>query len=386
MKRVLTALVVALAGAAGAGVVTAVAAGSAPTSFDVFSGSDRIVVGTTANGAAPPEYRASAAGGQRCSAGSVAATIAGKRVCLKAGQKCKRSLDKQYHRYGFHCHTGRLAKATKPKPTDVFSRKVDVGGFRLAITCRGTGSPTVILESGGGVVAAEAWIFLERTVAKTTRVCSYARAGMGSSDPRTPPGPAPAAKAVEELHALLAGAGISPPYVFGGWSLGAFFSRLYVKRYPAEVAGLVSIDGTPIGVPGEPYWLRPAGFPPIDLIGGPGLPDSYYVAAADAELSASPGLESRPLVVLVRGRADGVPEDRMALWLLWQKRVALLSTSSMLVRADDAGHPIQIERPDLTAEAFRLVIAAVRAQAPLPACAATPLPGKGGTCLDPSSP
>jgi hypothetical protein len=258
-------------------------------------------------------------------------------------------------------------------------------GFRLAITCRGAGTPTVILESGGGA-SAEAWFLLERIVGKTTRVCSYDRAGMGASDPRTPSGPVPAAKAVEELHALLAGAGISPPYVLGGWSLGGFFNRLYVKRYPAEVVGLVSVDGAPIGVPGEPSWLRPPGMPAIDLIGGPGLPDSYYVAAADAELLAAPDLGSRPLVVLKHGRADGAAADYEALWSLWQKRLALLSTSSILVRADDAGHPIQRELPDLTAEAFRLVIAAVRASAHLPACAATSLPGLGGTCLDPTSP
>ena len=104
--------------------------------------------------------------------------IAGKQACLKVGQTCKRSLDKQYHRYGFHCHTGRLAKATKPKPSDDFSRKVDVGGFRLAITCRG-GQSDGHSRSGGGVLSAEAWFLLERIVAKTTRVCSYDRAGLG---------------------------------------------------------------------------------------------------------------------------------------------------------------------------------------------------------------
>jgi pimeloyl-ACP methyl ester carboxylesterase len=328
---------------------------------------------------------ASAEAQKRCPKGAVAATIAGKRVCLKSGQKCKSSRDGQYHRYGFHCHTGRLVRAAKPKPSDAVSRKIDVGGYRLAITCRGKGSPTVVLESGGGV-SAEAWFLLERIVGKTTRVCSYDRAGLGVSDPRKPPGPVPAAKVVEELHTLLAGAGISPPYVLGGWSLGGFFNRLYVKRYPAEVVGLVSVDGTPIGVPGEPSWLRPAGFPPIDLVGGPGFPDSFYLAAAGAELEASPDLGSRPLVVLTHGRADGIPADFEALWSLWQMRTALLSTSSILVRVDDAGHGIQYEFPDLTAEAFRLVIAAVRANATLQACAATTLPDRGGTCLDPSSP
>ena len=321
----------------------------------------------------------SSAAPKSCPKGSVSARIAGKRTCLKAGQTCKRTLDRQYHRYGFHCHTGGLTRS-KPKPPEVFTRKVDVGGFRLAISCRGTGSPTVILESGENA-SAQAWFLLDRMVAKTTRVCSYDRAGLGFSDARVPPDPAPASKVVEELHSLLAGAGISPPYVLGGHSLGGFFNRLYTKRYPADVHGLVGVEGMPIGLAGEPWW----GF--LDLIGGPGGSDSYYLAAARAELAAAPDLGARPLVLLTHGIGPrgASPEDE-ALWLTLQKRIALLSTSSILVRADNAGYAIQTEALDLTAEAFRQVIAAVRARAPLPACSATPLPRLGGTCLDPNSP
>jgi pimeloyl-ACP methyl ester carboxylesterase len=337
-----------------------------------------IVAGAVAP-AAPSVHEASAAAPKSCPKGSVAARIAGKRVCLKAGQRCKRTLDRQYHRYGFHCHTGRLTR-TKPKPPEVFSRKVDVGGFRLAISCRGTGSPIVVLESAENA-SAQAWYLLDRTVAKTTRVCSYDRAGLGLSDARRPPGPVPAANVVEELHRLLAGAGISPPYVLGGWSLGGFFNRLYTKRYPADVLGLVGVEGMPIGLPGEPWW----GF--LDLIGGPGSSDSYYLAAARAELAAAPDLGSRPLVLLTHGIGPrgATPEDE-ALWLKLQKQVALLSTSSILVRADNAGYAIQTEALDLTAEAFRQVIAAARARGPLPACSTTPLTSLGGTCLDPTSP
>jgi pimeloyl-ACP methyl ester carboxylesterase len=320
----------------------------------------------------------------RCRSGTTPAVIAGKSVCLRRGQKCLKRLDRQYHRYGFHCHSGRLTRPIKPKPPEIFRRKVDVGGHRLAISCRGKGSPTVLLESGAGVPSATAWILLEPIVAKTTRVCSYDRAGLGQSEPRRPPGPVLAARVVDELHRLLAGAGISPPYVLGGWSLGGFFNRLYTKRYPAEVVGLVGVDGTPIGLPGE-SWLNPPGQPPIDLIGGPGLPDSYYLAAAGAELAASPDLGARPLVLLTHGREAGAPAEFEALWLKWQKQVALLSTSSILVRVDKAGHGIQRDAPNLTAEAFRQVIAAVRARASLPACAATPIPRMGGTCLDPTS-
>ena len=185
----------------------------------------------------------------------------------------------------------------------------------------------------------------------------------------------PAATVVEELHRLLAGAGIRAPYVLGGWSFGGFFVRLYTKRYPAEVVGLVTVDGTPAGLP--------PGRPDIDLVEGD--PESFRVAAADAELAASPGLGARPLVVLTRGRAEA-PPDLEALWLTLQKQVARLSTTSLLVRANNAGHAIQEQAPGLTAEAFRQVIAAARARALLPACAATPLPRLGATCLDPSSP
>jgi pimeloyl-ACP methyl ester carboxylesterase len=314
-----------------------------------------------------------------CPAGSVAGVVGGKHKCLKTGQLCERKLDRQYHRYGFHCHTGRLTRPRKPKPSDAFSRKIDVGGYRLAISCRGTGAPTVILESGFGNPGSvdrpgSAWSLLRPRLAKTTRVCSYDRAGLGASEARRPPGPVPAAKVVEELHSLLAGADISPPYVLGGWSLGGFFARLYTKRYPSEVLGLVSLDGTPVGLP--------PGLPDPDLIEGGG--ESFYMAAADAELAASPNLGARPLVVLTRGRGIG-PADLEALWLKLQKQVARLSTSSILVRADTSGHAIQYENPDLTAEAFRQVLDSARAGASLPACAATPLPRLRGTCLDPNS-
>ena len=307
---------------------------------------------------------ASAAAPTRCPKGSVPAVIdpkgsphliGGERTCLRRGQSCKRALDLQYRRHGLHCHEG-------ARLTAFFSRKVDVGGFRLAITCRGIGSPTVVLESGGGW-GASAWFLIEPWVAKTTRVCSYDRAGLEESDDRLPPGPETAAKIVEELHSLLAGAGISPPYVLGGWSLGGVLTRMYTKRYPAEVVGLVSVDATPWGLPGEPFLEPPA----IGLW-----------AEAAAELAASPDLGTRPLVVLF---AKVWPDA----WVKWDKQIALLSTSSILIRADGAGHAIQIDAPRLTGEAFRLVIKAVRRNAPLPACAATRLPDLDATCLDPTS-
>jgi pimeloyl-ACP methyl ester carboxylesterase len=71
-------------------------------------------------------------------------------------------------------------------------------------------------------------------------VCAYDRAGLGFSDPAGLPRDASAV--VRDLHALLQGAAIAPPYVLVGWSSGGLYTRLYQYRFPHEVAGLVEVD------------------------------------------------------------------------------------------------------------------------------------------------
>lgn len=44
-----------------------------------------------------------------CAKGTVNATIGGKRVCLRSGQRCSKRFDRQYHAYWLHCHSARLA-------------------------------------------------------------------------------------------------------------------------------------------------------------------------------------------------------------------------------------------------------------------------------------
>ena len=73
-----------------------------------------------------------------CPAESVPALVQGRPRCLTIVQTCKRTLDPTFHRYAFHCHNGSLIRPAS------FAMRVNVGGHRLAISCRGRGRPTVI--------------------------------------------------------------------------------------------------------------------------------------------------------------------------------------------------------------------------------------------------
>lgn len=116
---------------------------------------------------------------------------------------------------------------------------VAVGGTRLHLDCRGTGSPTVVLEAGATGFAAT-WGWVQPRVARETRVCAYDRAGMGWSgdavSTRT------ATSVAQELHDALTAAGEQGPFVLAGHSLGGIFAQVYATQYPGEVAGLVLVD------------------------------------------------------------------------------------------------------------------------------------------------
>jgi pimeloyl-ACP methyl ester carboxylesterase len=115
-------------------------------------------------------------------------------------------------------------------------RLVDIGGRKLHINCTGAGSPTVVLEGGGGAFAID-WTLVQPRVAESTRVCSYDRAGLGWSDP----GPSHEAveQIVSDLHGLLQKAGENKPYVLVGASIGGIYIRAYQRTYPNEVGALV---------------------------------------------------------------------------------------------------------------------------------------------------
>ena len=127
---------------------------------------------------------------------------------------------------------------------------VDVGDHKLHVHCTGTGSPTVVLESGAGDFAATlGWI--APVVAKDTRVCVYDRAGRGWSEPAD--SPQDATQIAADLRTVLRRTDVPGPYVLAGHSFGGLYVLTYAANYPDDVAGMVLVDSTaPKAAAGEP--------------------------------------------------------------------------------------------------------------------------------------
>jgi pimeloyl-ACP methyl ester carboxylesterase len=270
---------------------------------------------------------------------------------------------------------------------------VDVGGYRMHINCTGTGSPTVVIDAGLGAWSLE-WSRVQAEVAKTTRVCTYDRAGMGYSE--AGPLPRNAEQFAKELHTLLERANIAGPYVLAGHSLGGLPVRVFVHNYPTEVAGVVLIDSmSPRQMtqpPSEIESKTPAQSSGVSLpsllarIGlvrvlarqlitqnlpaeaqpaytafsvtprsvqawvdeGAGLQES--LAQADAVKSFG----DLPLIVLT-----GVI-DEQAGWQDWQVELLPLSSNSQQIVVENSGHNIHLDQPEAAVTAIADMVSQLR--------------------------
>lgn len=120
----------------------------------------------------------------------------------------------------------------------------DIGGLELYLSCKGSGSPTIIhlhgsIEDptlsgtmGGG--------YIQSQLSDRYRVCTYDRRNAGKSEEVG--GYWTGKTAVADMHALLDAAGLKPPYVLLGASFGGLIAHLYAATYPDEVVGMVLLD------------------------------------------------------------------------------------------------------------------------------------------------
>ena len=129
-------------------------------------------------------------------------------------------------------------RTANPPPGHMY----DVSGYAMHLYCTGTGSPTLVLESGHGEDFT-VWGKVQPALSLVTRTCSYDRAGFGWSGAQ--PGARDAVHIADQLHALLLKAGITSPIVLMGHSGGGLYARVYASRFPRGMAGLVLVDAFP---------------------------------------------------------------------------------------------------------------------------------------------
>jgi pimeloyl-ACP methyl ester carboxylesterase len=270
--------------------------------------------------------------------------------------------------------------AATPPP----GRLVDVGGHRLHIWCTGSGTPSVILETGLGGSSAD-WGFVQPEVAGFTRVCSYDRAGMGYSDPG--PSPRTTRRIAHELAQLLDRGGVSGPVILVGASIGGLTARVFASEHAERVAGLVLVDashedqredvpqiaplvpflssvgvlrllGVSFGLP--PASLAPSvrGFARATAFRAAGqkaaVDEIMHLQESAAEVRATRRKLTVPVVVVTAGRgADAV-------WRDLQRDQVGLSQRGCQVIADQSGHAVAVGQPQVVVDAIRATVDAAR--------------------------
>lgn len=254
--------------------------------------------------------------------------------------------------------TGAPPAGATPNP-----RTVAVDGRDITIDCRGEGQPTVILESDFGVPM-DTWNAVVGPVGETARVCRYDRppaaAGPGSASDRM----------VNQLRALLAAAGESPPYILVGEGFGGLNAQLFARRHADEVLGVVLVDA-----PHPDFEARLA-----DLLSpeqqaarqaklerNPEGVRHADILAAGAAVAAAPGFPPVSTVVIRRGLTPSEtdpawPTDQVeALRAELAQQMALLGDPDRpVVVAEMSAGRVQESEPGLVLEAIEFCLEGVR--------------------------
>ena len=106
---------------------------------------------------------------------------------------------------------------------------------------KGSGSPTIVFESGLGTLLSN-WDEIQTSISANYKTISYDRKGLGESQatdiPRT------IENLVKDLDLLISQNKINGPIILVGHSLGGHIVRKYQQSFPSKVAGLFLIDPT----------------------------------------------------------------------------------------------------------------------------------------------
>jgi pimeloyl-ACP methyl ester carboxylesterase len=291
-------------------------------------------------------------------------------------------------------------------------QRVVVGEYNMTYAVQGEGSPVVVLESGFGETM-ESWSRVFPEVATFSTVFAYNRRGYEGSENHTKANEnstlkdvattvggvvldtvAPtvstavtvatatiaitesvnndrstdlrtADQIVEELRALLKEAGEPPPYLLVGHSSGGLYAMYYAKTYPQEVMGLVLVDSShPEQVKRcrERYGDEKCDPPWVVKTIMKALPDEmlgefHGMEETGRQVIAAGPLPPIPLVVLSHGKDVSLGSAPIAeMWPAFQQELAAQLPNSKHIIAENSGHLIQKDQPELVIGAIREIV------------------------------
>ncbi len=228
--------------------------------------------------------------------------------------------------------------------------KIVVDGQAYHVDISGSSGPSIVFEAGLGNDSTT-WKSIAGPVSAFARIVLYDRAGLGQSAAVAPSNvPITAAEAARNLHTLLSAAGIPRPYLVVGHSLGGLYMQMFARTYPMEVSGIVLIDSAAADAPAELKTL--ARLEP----GTVAYREELGIAESNRQIAAAGPFPAVPLTVIAA--TDRGPHFRK--WeptlMQLQQQLAILSPRGRLVVAQDCGHDVQADCPQVVIEAIRQMV------------------------------
>jgi pimeloyl-ACP methyl ester carboxylesterase len=239
--------------------------------------------------------------------------------------------------------------------------QVKVGGHRLSMLCAGEGRPVVVMDSGlGESMTTWAWVWPE--VSEFTRVCVYDRAGLGRS--QAGPLPRTSGRIVDELRLLLDRSEGKGPFVLVGHSFGGLNVRLFASQHPERVAGLVLVEATHADYPllvqetlGQAQSIKLE--TNLAAISPSALSELRSIQESAEQLQRGGAIPEVPLTVISGARRPGTDESR-ELWERLQMDLTRANSRGIRVIAEQSGHYVQFDQPELVVGVIRQVVTQAR--------------------------
>lgn len=250
------------------------------------------------------------------------------------------------------------------------SRKMErriaiVRGSRFQYVVAGEGSPVIVFLNGARMPL-DSWFRVLPEVARLGTTFAYDRPGTGRSDPW--PGEQSGTTIVETLRDALEEAGLRPPYILVGHSLGGLYANLFARIHPDEVAGVVLVDSASAGdvLHGPPAGSLARAINAVVAIldrvrGRRGAGELDSVEETIGQIDDAPAFPPIPLVVITGGRRMPlVPASAFQAHVEHQRELVGLSPLGRQVIGRSSGHFPQLDEPALVIEAIRDLIDGVR--------------------------